>query len=55
MLIGLPKEIKDNENRVAMTAGVGNSIEDMIAMIASYCQGMMIWSHPNSQVNVIPH
>lgn len=31
-----------------------SSIEDMTAMIASYCQGMMIWSHPNAQVNVIP-
>ncbi|MDD1606614.1 MAG: pyridoxal-dependent decarboxylase [Methylococcaceae bacterium] len=30
------------------------SIEEMTAMIASYCQGMMIWSHPNAQVNVIP-
>jgi|WetSurSiteA1Bulk_404760.scaffolds.fasta_scaffold00117_20 L-2,4-diaminobutyrate decarboxylase len=30
------------------------SIEEITAMIASYCQGMTIWSHPNAQVNVIP-
>jgi glutamate/tyrosine decarboxylase-like PLP-dependent enzyme len=31
-----------------------SSIEKMTAMLADYCQGMPIWSHPNAQVNVIP-
>ena len=30
------------------------SIEEMTALLASYCQGMTIWSHPNAQVNVVP-
>ncbi|UOA08959.1 pyridoxal-dependent decarboxylase [Methylobacter sp. S3L5C] len=31
-----------------------SSIEDMIGLLADYCQGMTIWSHPNAQLNVIP-
>jgi L-2,4-diaminobutyrate decarboxylase len=30
------------------------SIEEMTTLLASYCQGMTIWSHPNAQVNIIP-
>ena len=31
-----------------------SSIEEMTGLLAEYCQGMTIWSHPNAQVNVIP-
>ncbi|MCJ7601396.1 MAG: pyridoxal-dependent decarboxylase [Desulfobulbaceae bacterium] len=31
-----------------------SSIEEMTALLAEYCQGQIIWSHPNAQVNVIP-
>jgi L-2,4-diaminobutyrate decarboxylase len=31
-----------------------SSVEEVTRMLADYCQGMPIWSHPNSQVNVIP-
>ena len=31
-----------------------SSVEDMTGLLADYCQGMTIWSHPNAQVNVIP-
>src|SRR5664280_1025716 len=29
-----------------------SSVEEMTGLLASYCQGMTIWSHPNAQVNV---
>lgn len=31
-----------------------SSVEEVTRMLADYCQGMPIWGHPNSQVNVIP-
>ena len=31
-----------------------SSIEAMTSLLAGYCQGHVIWSHPNAQVNVIP-
>jgi L-2,4-diaminobutyrate decarboxylase len=31
-----------------------NSVEEITRMLADYCRGMPIWSHPNSQINVIP-
>ena len=30
-----------------------NSIETITSLLADYCQGHVIWSHPNAQVNVI--
>jgi len=30
------------------------TVEQVIGVLAEYCQGMPIWAHPNSQVNVIP-
>jgi len=30
------------------------TVEQVIRLLAEYCQGMPIWGHPNSQVNVIP-
>jgi L-2,4-diaminobutyrate decarboxylase len=31
-----------------------SSIEEITGVLATYCQGMTIWSHPNAQANVIP-
>jgi glutamate/tyrosine decarboxylase-like PLP-dependent enzyme len=31
-----------------------SSVEEVTHLLAEYCQGMTIWSHPNAQVNVIP-
>ena len=31
-----------------------SSVEEMTGLLADYCQGMTIWSHPNAQLNVIP-
>ncbi|MGZ8903567.1 MAG: pyridoxal phosphate-dependent decarboxylase family protein [Methylobacter sp.] len=31
-----------------------SSIEEVTGLLADYCQGMTIWSHPNAQVNVYP-
>jgi len=31
-----------------------NSVEEVTGLLADYCRGMTIWSHPNAQVNVIP-
>ena len=30
------------------------SVEGINAMLADYCRGMTVWSHPNAQANVIP-
>ncbi|MBK5965078.1 aspartate aminotransferase family protein [Thiocystis minor] len=30
------------------------SVESINAMLADYCRGMTVWSHPNAQANVIP-
>lgn len=31
-----------------------STVEEMTELLANYCRGMTIWSHPNAQVNVIP-
>lgn len=31
-----------------------SSIEQITAMLADYCRGMVVWAHPNAQANVIP-
>ena len=31
-----------------------NSVEEVTGVLADYCRGMTIWSHPHAQVNVIP-
>jgi len=31
-----------------------SSVEEITELLADYCHGMTIWSHPNAQVNVIP-
>ena len=31
-----------------------SSVEEMTELLADYCQGMSIWSHPNAQINVTP-
>lgn len=43
-----------DDSQQAIFPEQSRSIEEMTAMIASYCQGMTIWAHPNAQVNVIP-
>jgi len=30
------------------------SVEDTVASLADFCRGMIVWSHPNAQVNVTP-
>jgi glutamate/tyrosine decarboxylase-like PLP-dependent enzyme len=31
-----------------------SSVEEVTNLLVDYCRGMPVWSHPNSQVNVIP-
>ncbi|MDD5268248.1 MAG: pyridoxal-dependent decarboxylase [Methylococcales bacterium] len=31
-----------------------SSVEEVTGLLAEFCQGMTIWSHPNAQLNVIP-
>ena len=31
-----------------------SSVESVTKLLVEYCQGMLIWSHPNAQANVIP-
>jgi glutamate/tyrosine decarboxylase-like PLP-dependent enzyme len=49
--------VKDNHydaSQQAVFPDAISSVEDMTALLADYCQGMTIWSHPNAQLNVIP-
>jgi len=49
--------VKDNHydtSQQAVFPEVISSVEDMTELLADYCQGMTIWSHPNAQLNVIP-
>jgi L-2,4-diaminobutyrate decarboxylase len=49
--------VKDNHydtSQQAIFPDAISSVEDMTALLADYCQGMTIWSHPNAQLNVIP-
>ncbi len=40
--------------RDARVAEVGHSLEQVIGELVQYLQGMTIWGHPSSQVNVVP-
>lgn len=31
-----------------------STVEDVVSGLVEYCQGMPVWAHPNTQVNVIP-
>ncbi len=31
-----------------------SSVEEVTDEITDYCQGMMVWAHPNAQLNVVP-
>ena len=49
--------VKDNHydaSQQAVFPEAISSVEDMTELLADYCQGMTIWSHPNAQINVIP-
>jgi len=53
----LGNRVKDNHydaSQQAVFPDTISSVEDMTALLADYCQGMTIWSHPNAQLNVIP-
>ncbi|MEI6336808.1 MAG: pyridoxal-dependent decarboxylase [Methylococcaceae bacterium] len=49
--------VKDNHydtSQQAVFPELISSVEAMTELLADYCQGMTIWSHPNAQINVIP-
>ncbi len=32
-----------------------DSVENVTELLADYCKDMIVWAHPNTQLNVIPH
>ncbi len=49
--------IKDNHYEASQQAVFPeniSSVEEITTLLADYCQGQIVWSHPNAQVNVIP-
>lgn len=53
-ILGTPQEPDWTAARQMQVATAGQSLEAVIPQLVSYLQGMFIWGHPRSQVNVVP-
>ncbi len=54
-ILGQPTEPDYDAARAARVAGEGLQLEAVIPELVSYLQGMFIWGHPRSQINVVPN
>ncbi len=54
-LLGQPTEPDYNAARAARLADGGRTLESLLPDLVSTLQGMFIWSHPRSQINVVPN
>jgi glutamate/tyrosine decarboxylase-like PLP-dependent enzyme len=54
-ILGAPAAPDYAAARVARLADQGRHLEGVIPELVSYLNGMFIWGHPRSQVNVIPN
>ncbi len=54
-ILGQPTEPDYEGARAARVAGEGRQLEAVIPELVSYLQGMFIWGHPRSQINVVPN
>jgi glutamate/tyrosine decarboxylase-like PLP-dependent enzyme len=54
-ILGKPAEPDYASAKRARIADGGRSLEAVIPELVSYLQGMFIWGHPRSQLNVVPN
>src|SRR5688572_6679139 len=54
-ILGQPTEPNFDSALTARLANEGRTIEQVLPELVSSLQGMIIWGHPRSQVNVIAH
>lgn len=53
-LLGRSREAQYQKDLGEGFPEVTQSVEEVTKLLTEYCQGMPIWAHPNSQVNVVP-
>jgi glutamate/tyrosine decarboxylase-like PLP-dependent enzyme len=53
-LLGQSREAQYRRSRGEGFPGKMTTVEEVTGQLVEYCQGMPIWAHPNSQVNVVP-
>ena len=53
-ILGQPVEPDFEAARRASVSEAGHKIEDVIPQLVHFLEGMFIWGHPQSQVNVVP-
>jgi L-2,4-diaminobutyrate decarboxylase len=54
-ILGTPREPDYSAAREARMAEQGMTLEATIPELVNYLQGMFIWGHPRSQINVVPN
>ncbi len=54
-MLGTPTEPDYERARRETIGGEGQTLEAVIPQLVSYLQGMFIWGHPRSQINVVPN
>ncbi|MGD9721169.1 MAG: aspartate aminotransferase family protein [Pirellulales bacterium] len=54
-ILGTPTEPDYGRARGARVGDHGQTLEAVIPELVSYLQGMFIWGHPRSQLNVVPN
>jgi L-2,4-diaminobutyrate decarboxylase len=54
-LLGVPTEPNYSAARRQKVPDSGRALEAVIPELVSYLQGMFIWGHPRSQINVVPN
>lgn len=53
-ILGMPSEPDYARALEARVGESGESLEDVIPQLVRYLEGMFIWGHPRSQLNVVP-
>ncbi len=54
-ILGVPTEPNYEQARKERVDEQSRVLEDVIPELVSYLQGMFIWGHPRSQINVVPN
>ena len=54
-ILGTPAEPAYDAARGERVAEAGQTLEQVIPQLVHYLQGMFIWGHPRSQINVVPN
>src|SRR5438132_777236 len=54
-ILGVPTSPDYEQARASRIAPAGKTLEAVIPELVAYLQGMFIWGHPRSQINVVPN